>query len=236
MSPLYSSQTLCSGSVAPSKTSRGVPQMLIAISQIRADDVSSFFAQSWNNSQQSHPDDTASLLAEFRSKFDLLAASLPERFTSNLSVVRQALPALFSGAFPFVLSHGDLCEMNMLISPETGNITGIVDWAEARILPFGFSIWGLENLLGYMDSEGWHYYDDHYELEDIFWKTFLREARNTSETDLQLLRAARMTGLFYRYGFIVEGKAVKGVVDQNDASSLAYLDAFCITDDWVIAT
>lgn len=44
-----------------------------------------------------------------------------------------------------------------------------------------------------------------------------------------------MAGLFYRYGFIVEGKAMKGVVDQNDASSLAYLDAFCITDGWVMS-
>ncbi|KJZ69736.1 hypothetical protein HIM_10876 [Hirsutella minnesotensis 3608] len=200
------------------------------------EDLASFFAQSWNSSQQLCPDDKAALFAEFHSKLDLLARSLPSRFTSNLSRVRQHLPALFSGAFPFVLNHGDLCEMNLLVNPETGNITGIVDWAEARILPFGFSIWGLENVLGYMDSEGWHYYDNHRELENIFWQTFLGEARNASDTDLQLIRAARMAGLFCRYGFIVEGKAMKGVVDQNDASSLAYLDAFCIAGDWVTAT
>lgn len=204
--------------------------MLIAILCIRADGLNSFFAQSWNNSQPLGPDDTAALLAEFHIKFDLLAASLPERFASNLRVVRQALPALFSGNFPFVLSHGDLCEMNVLVDPKTGNITGIVDWAEARILPFGFSMWGLENVLGYMDSEGWHYYDGHCELRDIFWKTFLGESLDTSKPDFQLIRAARMAGLFYRYGFVVEGKNVKGVVDQNDASSLVYLDAFCITD------
>lgn len=149
--------------------------------QIRADGASSFFAQSWNSSQQLHLDDIAALLAEFHSKFELLAASLPDRFASNLSIVRQALPALFSGVFSFILSHGDLCEMNILINPETRNITGIVDWAEARILPFGFSMWGLENRLGYMDSKGWHYHDNRRELEGIFWKTFLGESRNTSE-------------------------------------------------------
>ena len=122
--------------------------------------------------------------------------------------------------------------MNILINPETGHVTGIVDWAEARILPFGFSLWGLENILGYMDSEGWHYYDNRDELEGLFWQTFCTEINNATENDLQLIRAARMAGLFCRYGLIMDGIAVKGVVDQSDASSLAYLDAFCMADDW----
>lgn len=122
--------------------------------------------------------------------------------------------------------------MNVLIDPETGSITGIVDWAEARILPFGFSLWGFENILGYMDSEGWHYYDNRHELEGIFWKTFLVEASSASEDDLQLIRAARMAGLFCRYGFVMDGKTVRKVVSESDSSSLAYLDAFC-TDDRV---
>jgi hypothetical protein len=122
--------------------------------------------------------------------------------------------------------------MNILIDSKTGNITGIVDWAEAGILPFGFSLWGLENVLGYMDSEGWHYYNNRRELEDLFWGTFREKAKNISDTSLQLIRTARMAGLFFRYGFVVEGKAVKSVVDTTDASSLAYLDAFCTTHEW----
>ena len=58
--------------------------------------------------------------------------------------------------------------MNLLINPETGNITGIINWAESRVLPFGFALNGLENLLGRMDSEGWHYHDHHRELEALF--------------------------------------------------------------------
>lgn len=41
--------------------------------------------------------------------------------------------------------------MNILINFETGNITGIVELTEARILPFGFALWGLENIPGYMN-------------------------------------------------------------------------------------
>ncbi|KAI1121213.1 hypothetical protein F5Y10DRAFT_272320 [Nemania abortiva] len=198
-----------------------------------ATDFAKFFAQSWNYGQRLRQDGVSSLLGEFSDKFDLLSRSLPSRFASNLDIVRQGLPLLFSGTLPFVLTHQDLCEMNTLIDPETGRVTGIVDWAEARILPFGFSMWGFENILGYMNSAGWHYYDNRHELEAIFWQTFSTEAKNLSDNDLELIRIARMTGLFRRYGLVMDGKVVKGVVDQSDPSSIAYLDAFCTTDDWM---
>ena len=92
--------------------------------------------------------------------------------------MRKDLPSLFSDALPFVLSHGDLNVMNLLINPETGNITGIADWAESRILPFGFALYGLENILGQMDSEGWHYNGHYRELESLFWE-ILRETTST---------------------------------------------------------
>ncbi|KAJ5433434.1 uncharacterized protein N7458_012590 [Penicillium daleae] len=68
--------------------------------------------------------------------------------------VRKELPSLFSTSLPFVLSHGDLNVMNFLVNPQTGKITGIVDWAESRILPFGFALHGLENLLGWTQKGG----------------------------------------------------------------------------------
>lgn len=172
------------------------------------------------------------MLAEFRDKFDLLHRSLPSRFASNLYRVRKALPLLFSKALPFVLSHQDLCEMNILVDPETGSITGIIDWAEARILPFGFSLWGFENVLGYMNSEGWHYHDNRHELQRIFWQTFRMEAKNLSDDDLRLIQITRMAGLFCRYGFSWDGKVCKSVNDESNASSFRYLDAFCAAEDW----
>ncbi|KAJ5352142.1 Mus38-like protein [Penicillium brevicompactum] len=113
-------------------------------------------------------------------KFSTLVEFLPPRFKSSLLSIRKDLPSNFSGALPFVISHGDLCEMNMLVNPENGKLTGIVDWAEARILPFGFSLWRFENVLGFMDSEGWHYYDNRRELEDLFWNSFRAEIRDSS--------------------------------------------------------
>ncbi|KAK4442018.1 hypothetical protein QBC34DRAFT_453348 [Podospora aff. communis PSN243] len=200
-------------------------------------DLAKFFAQSWNAGQLASQDDSGTLLNELRDKFNLLARSLPPQFALNLGKVLQALPALF-GRLPLVLTHGDLCEMNILINPTTGSITGIVDWAEARVLPFGFSLYGLENILGCMDSKGWRYYDNHGELEGLFWHAFSEGVGGSgsggglSADSLQLMRLARMAGFFYRYGFDVDGKDVKGVVDwQNDASSLAYLDAFCSADN-----
>ncbi|KAI0398958.1 hypothetical protein F4802DRAFT_613095 [Xylaria palmicola] len=198
-----------------------------------ATDLAKFFAQSWNHAQCLPSDETAALIVEFNDKLDLLSRSLPSRFTPNLSRIRKELPLLFSKTLPFVLSHQDLCEMNILVHTETGSITGIVDWAEARILPFGFSLWGFENILGYMDSKGWHYYDNRHELERIFWNTFYMEAGNPSDDDLHLIQTARMAGLFCRYGLVLDGKSYKDVVDESDLSSFAYLDAFCTTDDWM---
>ncbi|KAK3323210.1 hypothetical protein B0T19DRAFT_442706 [Cercophora scortea] len=197
-------------------------------------DFARFFAQSWMGAQHvqtSHHDATASL-SEFKHKIQLLSQSLPQRYAHGLAKVSQHLPSLFSGALPFVLTHGDLCEMNILIHPDTGNITGIVDWAEATILPFGFALWSLENLFGFMDSKGWHYFDNRRELEGLFWRTFMLEARAVSDEQLRLIRLARMAGLFCRYGLIVDGKAMKGMVGPSDLSSIGYLDAFCLGNEF----
>ncbi|KAI0798989.1 hypothetical protein GGR55DRAFT_702351 [Xylaria sp. FL0064] len=199
-----------------------------------AADFARFFAQSWNHGQRLGPKEAQTVFEEFRDRFDVLPRLLPSRFAPNIARVCKELPLLFSDKRPFVLSHQDLCEMNILVHPDTGSITEIVDWVEARLLPFGFSLWGFENILGYMDSEGWHYYNNRHELERIFWETLLIEAKDMSSNDLHLIRVARMAGLFCRYGLVMDGKVWKGVVDKSDTSSLAYLDAFCISDDWIL--
>ncbi|KAI1346789.1 hypothetical protein F5Y01DRAFT_308014 [Xylaria sp. FL0043] len=186
-----------------------------------------------NHGQKLDPNETQTVFIEFRERFNALSRSLPSRFAPNIATVCKELPLLFSDKRPFVLSHQDLCEMNILIHPDTGSISGIVDWAEARLLPFGFSLWGFEYILGYMSSEGWHYYYDRHELEWIFWQTLQAEARAMTNDDLQLISVARMAGLFCRYGLVMDGKVWKGVVDKSHSSSLAYLDAFCISDDWI---
>jgi len=122
--------------------------------------------------------------------------------------------------------------MNVLVNPETGNITGVVDWAEAKVLPFGFALYGVEHLFGWMDSKGWHYYDHYRELENLFWRTFQKGARNFSDADLHLVSATRMAGIFYHYGFKFDLQgAVQGVRTEQD-HSIDYLDAFCTASEW----
>lgn len=48
---------------------------------------------------------------------------------------------------PWVLTHQDLSDMNILFDPSFGHITGVVDWADATIEPFDMAIWGLAGAL-----------------------------------------------------------------------------------------
>lgn len=107
-----------------------------------------------------------------------------------------------SGEYPLVLTHGDLSEENILANPETGEITGIVDWAEASIQPFGFSLYALDNILGYQDlKQGWVFHSTAELLRDEFWKKFSEQVvGGVSQADMELIRLARLAGLFLRYG------------------------------------
>lgn len=82
--------------------------------------------------------------------------------------------------------------MNIPVHPNSGHISGIIDWAEAKILPFGTTLWGLENALCFMDSTGWqHYYDNPRHLEALFWRTFHGAVGAISETDKHPVHVAR---------------------------------------------
>jgi hypothetical protein len=103
---------------------------------------------------------------------------------------------------------------------------------DARTLPFGFALFRFENLPGYKDSEGWHYCDNVQELRDLFWRSFREEiGGEVSEDKVEMIWAARMAGLLYRYGFVFEGKEVGGVVGPT-SSSMRYLQAFCTLEQW----
>ncbi|KAJ9644795.1 hypothetical protein H2204_001257 [Knufia peltigerae] len=161
-------------------------------------------------------------------KLELLSQTLPSRFTDSLRRIRAELPLLFAPTYPLVLSHGDLSEFNIYVDVNTGHLTGIIDWAEACILPFGISLWSLENILGHMDARGWHYYDNHHMLGDLFWQTYEEAVGGVSEADRQAIRVARMVGFFLRYGFVREN-GVRLLPAKESDSRLRYLDTFCMT-------
>lgn len=127
-----------------------------------------------------------------------------------------------------VLNHGDLCEMNVLVDPTTGHITGIIDWAEAKICPFGISLLGLENVLGSMNSQGWRYHPQYRALRGQFWETFEDAVGGVSASDKETIEIARMAGIFLQYGFKWEDGG-RELVEEGTASFM-YLDAFCATE------
>lgn len=161
------------------------------------------------------------------SKLQLLAQKLPSRFSDSVEELSNNLSLLFSEGYPAVLTHGDLCEMNFLVDPETGHLTGVIDWAEAGILPFGCALWGLENILGFMDRRGWHYFNSYQELEDLFWRSFKDSVGETLDGKWRAIQVARRIGILFRYGFRWDEALQERIIVEND-SGMNYLDAFII--------
>ena len=164
----------------------------------------------------------------FTTRLQDLAQNLPSRFTHVIRDLEKDISLLFSPKYPSVLTHGDLSEMNILVDKDNGHLTGVIDWAEAEILPFGCALWSLENLLGFMDHEGWHYFPVHQELRDLFWKTF-KECIPQDLKELWLaICTARRIGVLFRYGFCwVDGGSRQRVICGED-SDMKYLDAFLV--------
>lgn len=115
--------------------------------------------------------DTAVTPTELSQCLKTLVKALPERFHPKLNEAHDQLPLLFALDHPQVLNHADLLEMNIHVNPSTGAITGMVDWCDATVGPFGLSFWGLESLLGTLGSDGWHFHARHLDLRRTFWNT-----------------------------------------------------------------
>lgn len=164
-------------------------------------------------------------MVHLQDKLDILLRELPSRFINVITKAREELPKLFIPTYPLVLTHGDLCEMNILVNPEAGGITGIIDWAEAKVLPFGMSLWGVQSMLGFMDSSGWHYHENASRLEALFWDVFHRNVGTISSDDRHAIKIAERAGLLLRYGFIWEDGVIERPINEQD-SSIRYLDAF----------
>ncbi|QKX56544.1 uncharacterized protein TRUGW13939_03649 [Talaromyces rugulosus] len=126
--------------------------------------------------------------------------------------------------------HRDYQSRFELLSEKTGHITGIIDWPEATISPFGMSLWGLENLLGFMDHNGWHYYTNSDTLRSLFWEEFERTStKSLSSDDKRAIQIARMAGLFLLHGFSWSTGGREVV--KESSMSFKYLQAFCATND-----
>ncbi|KAK1992431.1 hypothetical protein LX36DRAFT_644767 [Colletotrichum falcatum] len=193
-------------------------------------DLARFFASAWVNKSLSHQTSNhrQKLFAHYSSILDQLSQSLPERFQQKLREVHATLPLLFRPQYIMTINHDDLFEMNIHVIEKTGQITGIVDWADAKIAPFGTSLWGLETLLGVRAGASWVFHSDHLYLREQFWETFHGAIGDISDEDRRAIETGRLFGLFRIYGFnsAPEKEGAEPLKDGDDG--LMYLDALCL--------
>lgn len=133
-----------------------------------------FFASAWLARLVPKPDQdrVGNLQGHYSGILIRLSKSLPARFLPRLNKLREELPLLLRPNYPLVLNHNDLFDMNIHVDKDTGCITGIVDWANASIAPFGTSLGSLETILGVETSSLWLYHPKHEYLRKQFWETF----------------------------------------------------------------
>jgi hypothetical protein len=116
-----------------------------------------------------------------------------------------------------VLLHPDFGTSNILVDEKACHLTGVIDWAEAVICPFGQNLHSLEAFTGALHMKhGWKRYDDYRDLHVGFWETFASEVGNgelnglTRETK-EAIEMSRVVGLLRAHGF------TKGLGDIDDA-------------------
>jgi hypothetical protein len=114
-------------------------------------------------------------------------------------------------------------------------LTGVTDWAEAKVLPFGFSLWGLQTLLGFMDeSKGcWTYFWDHVHLEHIFWQRFEENVTPLNIKQKNAIKIGRLLGLLCRHGFKFKGVES---IPKDESWDLSLLDGQLFLDEesWMV--
>ncbi|KAL9095889.1 MAG: hypothetical protein Q9165_001886 [Trypethelium subeluteriae] len=171
------------------------------------------------------------LRSDMEKKLEVLLRNLPDRFKEIIKDTRNSLDSLFT-KWPLTLSHEDLTEMNVLIDPSTGRLTGIIDWNNARIAPFGLGLYGVESFLGTMENDGWKYLNNIEQIRAVF-QELLRSALTKNLPDLseaeaqsKLLLAKRL-GFLLHYGFVFGDGEGERPVKEGDRNML-YLKAFLL--------
>ncbi|CRK29160.1 hypothetical protein BN1723_014248 [Verticillium longisporum] len=147
---------------------------------------------------------------------------------SMLSELQTVLPLLFSSEYPQVLTHGDFSKTNVLVNPNTYEVTGIVDWSLATVQPFGIDLDCLYLMTGCMNLTGWHYFTCRPRLLETFWAEFWTSSgiMNNSGVNRENVRAmvdaAAKIGAVLRYAFDrnANGSPSEELSTSNDMSRM----------------
>ena len=164
-----------------------------------------FFALAWVNRPPTLEPPPLGLQNEYVALLNKLSLTLPDSLYPTIDMVRQNLHLLFRPDFPIALQHGDILENNIHVEEATGHITGVVDWPDAFVAPFGLSLGGVEILLGIQTHKDWHFHPSHVSLRQQFWDTFNSKIGQVSELDKRSIEIARLMGLLQMHGFEQNG-------------------------------
>lgn len=148
---------------------------------------------------------------ECETKLDQVANTSSGSLLNHVKQIKDALDDIFT--LPWVLSHDDLSGMNILVDSTTGSLRGVVDWVDATLWPFGVALYGLEDILGFCNDDGWHWLDkDPFTCRKLF-STTLKAGINLRADRLVTIEMARKLGVLLRHGFIWRDGGQ--VVEQN---------------------
>lgn len=170
------------------------------------------------------------LLSKYTAQLSQLASGLPDRFRSILDQLIPRLPDIFSPDWPLVPNHTDLLENNIRADPTTGKLTGICDWADTEISPFGMSLGGVENILGipkWIKKSGRTdhvYHANHRELRELFYGELYGAMGEVSDGDKERVEEARLVGLFLSNAWRYDEDENQLPAGEDD-HGLQYLDA-----------
>ena len=93
--------------------------------------------------------------------------------------------------------------MNILVDPDSGHLTGVVDWADACIEPFGKALWGMESVLGCHDENRYSYFGggaSHFRT--LFCEVLLQEIKTPDPVESQrAIDEVRTLGVLLRWGY-----------------------------------
>lgn len=172
-----------------------------------------------------------SLHRSYTRDLELLLSALPLRFLPHIQYCLEHMSSVFS--LPLVMVHRDFSTCNIMVDTTSCQLTGVIDWAEAGVCPFGQNLHFLQHFSGTMHiSRGWRQFMDHAVLQKVFWQTFSSGVGGMTLEMAQAIQVSRVMGCLLVYGFtrrLANEPEVAPIRDDEFGRyNMRYLDAFLL--------
>ncbi|KAJ5614031.1 hypothetical protein N7528_007685 [Penicillium herquei] len=114
-----------------------------------------YFARCWSSPQPVDCQVQNGVQEELHRRLTKVKSTHCESVLPHATILEleRSLPVLFQQTYPQVLTHNDLSQTNILVNEKTYEITGLIDWSLAKVLPFGMELETLILATGYMEPK-----------------------------------------------------------------------------------